>query len=105
MRRPLPRWARGRRRRQLILRIVGRIGEDNPQQRRTLFLHINDYLGLGKFGLQALVFALESGEITLDEDIRARAQGCIQRMLDFTAAQSAGAAPPASGFVPKIGAA
>jgi quinolinate synthase len=45
------------------------------------------------------------GEITLDEEIRARAQGCIQRMLDFTAAQAAGAASPASGFVPKIGAA
>jgi quinolinate synthase len=48
------------------------------------------------------------GEITLDEDIRARAQGCIQRMLDFTAAQAgaaAGATPPASGFVPKNGAA
>jgi quinolinate synthase len=45
------------------------------------------------------------GEITLDEDIRARAQGCIQRMLDFTAAQAAGVAPSASGFVPKIGAA
>ena len=46
------------------------------------------------------------GEITLDEDIRARAQGCIQRMLDFTAAQaSPGQATAASGFVPKIGAA
>jgi quinolinate synthase len=47
------------------------------------------------------------GEVTLDEDIRARAQGCIQRMLDFTAAQAAqaGRAPAVSGFVQKIGAA
>jgi quinolinate synthase len=43
------------------------------------------------------------GEITLDEDIRASAFGCIQRMLDFTA--QAGRQPAASGFVPKIGAA
>jgi quinolinate synthase len=47
------------------------------------------------------------GVITLDEDVRARAQGCIQRMLDFTAGQAnlAAGATAASGFVPKIGAA
>ena len=44
------------------------------------------------------------GEITLDEGIRARAQGCIQRMLDFTAVQAA-RTPATGGFVPKIGAA
>lgn len=44
------------------------------------------------------------GEITLDEEIRQRAQGCIQRMLDFTAGQPSGPVG-ASGVVPQIGAA
>lgn len=43
------------------------------------------------------------GEIVLDESIRARAEGCIQRMLDFTAA--AGKPASASGLVSQIGAA
>jgi quinolinate synthase len=42
------------------------------------------------------------GEITLDEDIRARAHGCIQRMLDFTAARPVAGA---GGLVPTLGAA
>ncbi|MEY4415050.1 MAG: quinolinate synthetase NadA [Pseudomonadota bacterium] len=49
-----------------------------------------------------------SGEIQVDETVRVKALGCIERMLDFTAASAANAAattPPASGFVPNIGAA
>jgi quinolinate synthase len=39
------------------------------------------------------------------EPVRTRALGCIERMLDFVAAQPAKAAAPASGFVANIGAA
>ncbi|QPF74771.1 quinolinate synthase NadA [Roseateles sp. DAIF2] len=55
-------------------------------------------------GLQGIVDCLErgSGEITVDEPVRAKALGCIDRMLDFTAALKAGRLP---GFVPNIGAA
>jgi quinolinate synthase len=42
-----------------------------------------------------------SGEIRLDEDIRTRALGCIERMLDFTGASRR----PAGGLVPGMGAA
>jgi quinolinate synthase len=54
-------------------------------------------------GLANLVDCLESGqpEITVDETIRAKAQACITRMLDFVAARKASA----SGLIPGIGAA
>ena len=45
------------------------------------------------------------GEITVPEPTRGQALGCIERMLDFVAAQPAGAAPAVQGFVPNIGAA
>jgi quinolinate synthase len=55
--------------------------------------------------LQGVVQALEtgSGEIFVDEPVRAQALGCIERMLDFTAAHPAATAQP--GFVKNIGAA
>ena len=54
-------------------------------------------------GLANLVDCLESGEpqIHVDEAIRVKAQGCINRMLDFVAARKAAA----SGMTPGIGAA
>ena len=54
-------------------------------------------------GLANLVDCLESGEpqIHVDEDIRVKAQGCINRMLDFVAARKTAAA----GMTPGIGAA
>jgi quinolinate synthase len=42
------------------------------------------------------------GEITVPKPVRGQALGCIERMLDFVAAQPAPAVP---GFVPNIGAA
>jgi quinolinate synthase len=60
-------------------------------------------------GLQGLVDCLESGsgEVQVDEPVRALALGCIDRMLDFVAARPAGvtAAQPKAGFVANIGAA
>ncbi|WP_077033706.1 quinolinate synthase NadA [Pelomonas sp. KK5] len=55
-------------------------------------------------GLQNLVDCLEtgSGEIFVEEPIRTQAAGCIERMLDFTAALKAGVK---SGMTPGIGAA
>jgi quinolinate synthase len=57
--------------------------------------------------LQGVLACLEqgSGEITVDEPIRAQAKGCIDRMLDFVAAHPGAIAKPAQGFVPNIGAA
>ncbi|MCE4553478.1 quinolinate synthase NadA [Pelomonas cellulosilytica] len=54
-------------------------------------------------GLANLVDCLESGqpEIHVDEPVRAKAQRCINRMLDFAAARKAAA----SGMTPGIGAA
>ncbi len=54
-------------------------------------------------GLANLVDCLESGqpEIHVDEGIRVKAQGCINRMLDFVAARKSAAA----GMTPGIGAA
>ncbi|HEV6967985.1 quinolinate synthase NadA [Roseateles sp.] len=54
-------------------------------------------------GLTNLVACLENGrpEIQVEEDIRVKAQRCINRMLDFTAARKAAA----SGMTPGIGAA
>ena len=58
-------------------------------------------------GLQGLVDCLEagSGEITLDETVRAKALGCIERMLDFTAALKSPGKAAAGSLVPGIGAA
>jgi quinolinate synthase len=55
--------------------------------------------------LQGVVHALEqgSGEIFVDEPVRAQALGCIERMLDFTAKHPSATAQP--GFVKNIGAA
>jgi quinolinate synthase len=58
--------------------------------------------------LQGVLDCLEHGrgEISVPEPTRAQALVCIERMLDFVAAQPAGAiTPPAQGFVPHIGAA
>jgi quinolinate synthase len=70
--------------------------------------------------LQGLVDCLENGTgaVEVDEPIRGEALGCIQRMLDFVAANPAAIAsgsakdgtrspstPQASGLVPGIGAA
>ncbi len=63
--------------------------------------------------LQGLVDCLESGsgEIHVDETVRVEALGCIERMLDFVAANPAAIAKPAKlmndapGLVPGIGAA
>jgi len=58
-------------------------------------------------GLQGLVDCLEhgTGMVEVAEPTRARALGCIQRMLDFVAAHPAAIARPAQGFVRGIGAA
>jgi quinolinate synthase len=61
--------------------------------------------------LQGLVECLEngSGVVEVEEAVRAEALGCIQRMLDFVAANPAAVAVPAArqpaGLVPGIGAA
>lgn len=58
-------------------------------------------------GLQGVLDCLEkgTGEITVDEAIRVKAHGCIDRMLDFVAKNPAAITKPAQGFVPNIGAA
>jgi quinolinate synthase len=57
--------------------------------------------------LQGVLACLETGagEITVDEPVRARALGCIERMLDFVAAHPQSVQRPAQGFVPDTGAA
>jgi quinolinate synthase len=45
-----------------------------------------------------------SGEVGVAEPVRTRALGCIQRMLDFVAANPAAIARPSSGFVAGLGA-
>ena len=57
--------------------------------------------------LQGVLSCLEqgTGEILVDEAIRAKAHGCIDRMLSFVANNPAAIAKPAQGFVPNIGAA
>ena len=54
-------------------------------------------------GLQGVVHALESGsgEIHVEEGIRAQALGCIERMLDFTARHPGSISK--TGFVRHIG--
>ncbi|MBV8605176.1 MAG: quinolinate synthase NadA [Pelomonas sp.] len=58
-------------------------------------------------GLQGLIDCLEqgAGEIALDEGVRTRALVCIERMLDFTAAQKASSKAAPGSLVPGIGAA
>jgi quinolinate synthase len=57
--------------------------------------------------LQGVVACLEtgSGEILVDEPVRARALGCIERMLDFVKRNPASIAQPQGGFVRNVGAA
>ncbi|MFZ4650823.1 MAG: quinolinate synthase NadA [Rubrivivax sp.] len=56
--------------------------------------------------LQGVVNALEqgSGEIHVDEPVRLRALGCIERMLDFVRAHPQSVARPQGGFVRHLGA-
>jgi quinolinate synthase len=57
--------------------------------------------------LQGVVQCLEtgSGAIEIESGVRARALGCIERMLDFVKAHPASLAAPRGGFVPHLGAA
>ncbi|MGE5117768.1 MAG: quinolinate synthase NadA [Betaproteobacteria bacterium] len=57
--------------------------------------------------LQGVVDCLEHGrgEIRIAEPVRAKALGCIERMLDFVRAHPASVATPRHGFVPNLGAA
>ena len=56
--------------------------------------------------LQGVVACLESGrgEIQVPEPVRAKALGCIERMLDFVKQNPASVAQPQGGFVPHVGA-
>ena len=58
-------------------------------------------------GLRGVLACLEhaAGEISVPEPTRAQALLCIERMLDFVAAQPRATSTPATGFVPHIGAA
>jgi quinolinate synthase len=55
--------------------------------------------------LQGVVGCLNtgSGEIQVDELVRSRALGCIERMLDFVKRHPQAIAQPRQGFVPNIG--
>jgi quinolinate synthase len=55
--------------------------------------------------LQGVVACLErgSGEVHIDEPIRAKALGCIERMLDFVKNNPAAIGQPSLGFVPNVG--
>jgi quinolinate synthase len=57
--------------------------------------------------MQGVLDCLEkgSGEIHVDEPVRAKAQGCIDRMLDFVAKHPIAIAKPVQGFVPHVGSA
>ena len=57
--------------------------------------------------MQGVVACLEQGvgEIHIEETVRARALGCIERMLDFVKANPGSVARPQAGFVKDIGAA
>jgi quinolinate synthase len=57
--------------------------------------------------LQGVVACLESGsgEIQVDEPVRAKALGCIERMLDFVQRNPGSIAQPQGGFVRNVGAA
>ena len=56
--------------------------------------------------MHGVVACLEtgSGEIQVPEPVRAKALGCIERMLDFVAHNPASVAQPKAGFVRHIGA-
>ena len=56
---------------------------------------------------QGVVACLESGsgEVLVDERVRAKALGCIDRMLDFVKKNPASIAQPQAGFVRHVGAA
>ena len=58
-------------------------------------------------GLQGVLDCLEQGwgEITVDEPTRIKAKDCIDRMLDFVAANPSAITQAAQGFTPHIGAA
>ncbi len=55
--------------------------------------------------LDGLVACLEDGrgEIAVDEPVRTRALGCIERMLEFVASHPSAIARPSQGIVPGIG--
>jgi len=55
--------------------------------------------------LQGLLQCLDqgSGEVQVDEPVRVKALGCIERMLDFVRRNPSAIAQPRSGFVPNIG--
>ena len=57
--------------------------------------------------LHGVVACLESGsgEIQVEEAVRAKALGCIDRMLDFVKRNPASVAQPKAGFVRHVGAA
>jgi quinolinate synthase len=57
--------------------------------------------------LQGVLACLEtgSGEIQVNEPVRSRALGCIDRMLDYVARHPASLKAPVRGFVPNVGAA
>ncbi|HEY6134826.1 MAG TPA: quinolinate synthase NadA [Rubrivivax sp.] len=57
--------------------------------------------------LQGVVDCLASGrgEVVIDEAVRVKALGCIDRMLDFVQRNPSAIAQPRSGFVPNVGAA
>jgi quinolinate synthase len=56
-------------------------------------------------GLQGLIDCLArgTGEIHVDEPIRVRALGCIERMLDFVATNPTQVTPSREGFVEALG--
>ena len=58
-------------------------------------------------GLEGVLMALQrgSGEIHVPEPTRAQALGCIERMLDYVAANPEAISQPQQGFVPNVGAA
>ena len=58
-------------------------------------------------GLQGVLNCLRQGwgEVRMDETIRRRALGCIERMLDFVAQHPSSVASAIQGFVPQVGAA
>ncbi len=57
--------------------------------------------------LQGVVDCLETGcgEVLVDEAIRVKALGCIDRMLDFVKRHPGAVAQPRAGFVPHVGSA
>ena len=58
-------------------------------------------------GLEGVLMALQrgTGEIHVPEPTRAQALGCIERMLNYVAANPEAISQPQQGFVPNVGAA